>query len=230
MSAASEPPYVVNTLASDSWRMFRILGEFTRGFDELNGLGRAVTIFGSSRLAEDHPMYAAAQTLGSDLAAAGYAVMTGGGPGVMEGANRGAYEAGGQSVGVSIELPHERAPNAYQTQTVDFSFFFVRKVMLVKYATAFVVFPGGLGTLDELFEALTLIQTKKIRPFPVFLVGASFWSGLVDWMHDRLLAEGTVDASSLKLMQVVDDVGVIAPAIEAYYESQSHGGFEVPTP
>jgi uncharacterized protein (TIGR00730 family) len=220
--------YVIEALAHDSWRMFRILGEFAQGFEEMARIGKAVTVFGSARLRQGDRYVESAERLAVDLAKAGYAVVTGGGPGVMEAANKGAVEAGGKSVGLNIDLPHEQAPNPYQTHELSFRYFFVRKVMLVKYSTAFVVFPGGFGTIDELFEALTLIQTKKITPFPVFLVGVEYWRGLVQWLQGTLVRSGAVSESDLHLFKVVDDVGAIVPEIDEYYTSASHAGFKMP--
>jgi len=220
--------YVIDAMAEDAWRMFRILGEFAQGFEEMADVGKAVTVFGSARLEPDHPVYRKAEALTADLARRGYAVVTGGGPGIMEAANKGAYEAGGRSVGLNIALPHEQAPNAYQTDKVNFRYFFVRKVLLVKYSTAFVVFPGGFGTIDELFEALTLIQTKKIKPFPVFLVGVEYWRGLVQWLQGALVRSGTIAEHDLHLFKVVDEVAGIPDEIEAYYGSGHHAGFNLP--
>jgi uncharacterized protein (TIGR00730 family) len=223
-----EKQYVIDALAEDSWRMFRILGEFVQGFEELAGVGKAVTVFGSARLGEDTGTYASARRLASDLATAGYTILTGGGPGIMEAANRGALDVGGRSIGLNIDLPHEQSPNSYQTDSIKFKYFFVRKVMLVKYSTAFVVFPGGFGTIDEMFEALTLIQTKKIKPFPVYLVGVEYWSGLVQWLKSTLLGHGTISENDLHLFKVVDDVSVIAREIEQYYLNENHAGFNLP--
>lgn len=220
--------YVIDAMAEDAWRMFRILGEFAQGFEEMADVGKAVTIFGSARLPHDHPDFVKAEALSADLANRGYAVVTGGGPGIMEAANKGAFEAGGRSVGLNIALPHEQAPNPYQTDKVNFRYFFVRKVLLVKYSTAFVVFPGGFGTIDELFEALTLIQTKKIKPFPVFLVGTTYWRGLVQWLQGTLVRSGTIAEHDLHLFKVVDDVAGIPDEIEGYYGSAHHAGFNLP--
>ncbi len=220
--------YVIDAMAEDAWRMFRILGEFAQGFEEMADVGKAVTIFGSARLQHDHPDFVKAEALSADLANRGYTVVTGGGPGIMEAANKGAFEAGGRSVGLNIVLPHEQAPNPYQTDKVNFRYFFVRKVMLVKYSTAFVVFPGGFGTIDELFEALTLIQTKKIKPFPVFLVGTAYWRGLVQWLQETLVRAGTIAEHDLHLFKVVDDVAGIPDEIEGYYGSAHHAGFNLP--
>jgi uncharacterized protein (TIGR00730 family) len=196
-----EDPGFVHT---DPWRVLRIMGEFVDGFDVLARIGMAVTVFGSARVSEESRYYAAAREVGRGLAERGYAVITGGGPGVMEAANRGANEAGGLSVGCNIELPHEQSPNPYANLSIDFRYFFVRKTMFVKYSEAFVVFPGGFGTLDELFEALTLIQTGKVKRFPVVLYDSEYWSGLLGWVRDRLGAEGMVSAEDLALVQVVD--------------------------
>src|SRR5436309_5439875 len=172
---------------TDTWRTLRIMSEFVEGFDALAGASPAVSVFGSARIHEDDPSYAAAREVGAALARAGFAVITGGGPGVMEAANRGCKEAGGLSVGCNIELPHEQRLNDYVDLGVDFRYFFVRKVMFVKYAEGFIVFPGGYGTLDELFEALTLIQTGKVQHFPIALYGTPYWAGLIDWMKDTAL-------------------------------------------
>jgi hypothetical protein len=201
--APSEDPSFVHT---DPWRALRILGEFVDGFDTLARVGLAVAVFGSSRVGPGHPYYDAAVAVGGGLAQRGYAVITGGGPGVMEAANRGAAEAGGLSIGCNIELPHEQGLNQYVNLAIDFRYFFVRKTMFVKYSEAFVVFPGGLGTLDELYEALVLIQTGKIEPFPVVLYGSEFWTSLVDWMRDRLLAEGMLGPQDFDLFTVTDCV------------------------
>jgi uncharacterized protein (TIGR00730 family) len=196
-----EDPGFVHT---DPWRVLRIMGEFVDGFDVLARVGLAVTVFGSARVKQDSPYYAAAREVGRGLAERGFAVITGGGPGVMEAANRGANEAGGLSIGCNIELAHEQSPNPYSNLSIDFRYFFVRKTMFVKYSEAFVVFPGGFGTLDELFEALTLIQTAKVKRFPVVLYGSQYWGGLLEWVERTLAAEGMVSAADLALVQVVD--------------------------
>src|SRR5512145_2257422 len=167
---------------TDPWRVFRIMGEFVEGFDELASLNRGISIFGSARAKPEDEDYKAAEETAALLAAAGFAVITGGGPGIMEAANKGAFEAGGLSIGCNIELPFEQKPNAYQTRSLTFKYFFVRKMMFVKYSLGFIIFPGGFGTFDELFEALTLIQTKKIRDFPVVLFGSAYWNGLINWI------------------------------------------------
>src|SRR3989440_4186181 len=178
--------------AAESWRIFRIMAEFVEGFESLAQLGTAVTIFGSARTRPEEPEYQAAELTGRLLAKSGFAVITGGGPGIMEAANKGAFEAGGQSVGCNITLPQEQEGNKYQTISLDFHYFYVRKVMFTKYASAFICFPGGYGTLDEVFETLTLIQTLKVEAFPVLLFGKKHWSGLLDWMRDQLL-RGFID-------------------------------------
>ena len=189
----------------DSWRSLRIMSEFVEGFDALRGIPPAISVFGSARITDDDPTYAAARALGAAAAKAGLAVITGGGPGTMEAANRGCHEAGGLSIGCNIELPFEQKLNAYVDLGIDFRYFFVRKTMFVKYAEGFVVFPGGFGTLDELFEALTLIQTGKVVHFPVVLYGTTYWGGLTGWLHDRVLAEAKVSARDLEIFRVLDD-------------------------
>jgi hypothetical protein len=190
----------------DAWRALRILSEFVEGFDTLADLPPAVSVFGSARSKPDSPECELAADLGAALAEAGYAVITGGGPGVMEAANRGATEAGGMSVGLGIELPFEQGLNDSVDIGIDFRYFFVRKTMFVKYAQAFVVLPGGFGTLDELFEAITLVQTKKVTRFPVILMGTAYWAGLVDWIKQTLLADGKISPADLELIQLTDDV------------------------
>jgi len=189
---------------TDTWRVLRIMGEFVEGFEELAGLGPAVTIFGSARVGREDPAYATAVEVGRLLGEAGYAIITGGGPGIMEAGNRGAREAGATSVGLNIELPFEQHVNPYVDVDVDFRYFFVRKTMLVKYAQAFVIFPGGFGTMDELFEALTLIQTGKIRDFPIVLFGRDYWGGLLDWVRSVMLSEGKASQADLGLLTLTD--------------------------
>src|SRR5687767_9612837 len=199
-----ESPRADEFTHTDPWRVFRIMGEFVEGFDELATLNRGISIFGSARSKPDDPDYKAAEETAALLVAEGFAVITGGGPGVMEAANKGAFEAGGLSVGCNIELPFEQRPNAYQTKSLTFKYFFVRKMMFVKYSLGFIIFPGGFGTFDELFEALTLIQTKKIRNFPVVLVGSSYWQGLIDWFRQAVLAEGKISEIDMRIFHVVD--------------------------
>jgi uncharacterized protein (TIGR00730 family) len=191
---------------TDSWRVLRIQGEFVEGIDALAEIGAAVSVFGSARFAESHPMYAESRRLGRLLAEAGFAVITGGGPGLMEAANRGAQEAHGYSIGLNIELPFEQLANPFTNLTVNFRYFFVRKTMFVKYSTGFVIFPGGFGTLDELFEALTLVQTRKINKFPIILYNRAYWHGLLAWITDTQLGEGTISREDLNLLIVTDSV------------------------
>ncbi|MEV8630191.1 TIGR00730 family Rossman fold protein [Streptosporangium sp. NPDC051023] len=193
-------------LHMDPWRVMRIQAEFVEGFGQLAELPEAVTVFGSARTPEDSPDYALGVKLGRRLSEAGYAVITGGGPGCMEAANRGAREAGGVSVGLGIELPFEQHMNEYVDLGIEFRYFFVRKTMFVKYSCGFVALPGGFGTLDELFEALTLVQTRKVTSFPVVLLGTEFWGGLVDWIKTTLVDSGKISPADLDLVQVTDDV------------------------
>lgn len=189
---------------TDTWRVFRIMGEFVEGFDELATLTRGVAIFGSARTQTGDRYYAAAQETAGLLVRAGFSVITGGGPGIMEAANRGAFEAGGVSVGCNIELPFEQMPNPYQTRSMKFKYFFVRKTMFVKYSNAFIIFPGGYGTLDEMFEALTLIQTRKIKNFPVVLFGREYWGGMVSWLQDSILKAKNIADEDFRLLHVTD--------------------------
>ncbi len=191
---------------TDSWRVMRIQGEFVHGINSLANVGAAITVFGSARFPKTHPMYDAARKLGRMLAESGFAVITGGGPGIMEAANRGAYEVGGHSIGCNIELPFEQSGNKYTTVSINFRYFFVRKTMFVKYSNGFVIFPGGFGTLDELFEALTLVQTRKINRFPIVLYCSSYWNGLLEWVKNTQLAEGTISPEDLNLLVVTDDL------------------------
>lgn len=189
---------------SDSWRVFRIMGEFVAGFDELATITHGISIFGSARTHEDHPMYEAARETAKLLAENGFEVITGGGPGIMEAANRGAFEAGKTSVGCNIELPFEQVPNPYLTKSLTFKYFMVRKTMFIKYSNAYIIFPGGFGTMDELFEALTLIQTRKIRNFPVVLFGSQYWRGLLAWITSTMLNEGNINPEDLSLLYLTD--------------------------
>jgi len=198
---------------TDPWRVLRIQSEFVEGFGTLAELGPAISVFGSARTPRDHPEYAFAERLGAELHAAGYAVITGGGPGIMEAANKGCCEAGGVSVGLGIELPFEQAMNDWVDVGIVFRYFFARKTMFVKYARGFVVLPGGFGTLDELFEALTLVQTRKVTRFPVVLVGTEYWGGLIDWLRSSLLDGGKIKPEDLDLIHVVDDVHEAVTAI-----------------
>jgi uncharacterized protein (TIGR00730 family) len=199
---------------TDPWRVLRIQSEFVEGFGLLAELGAAVSVFGSARTRADHPDYVAAEKLGAALARAGYAVITGGGPGIMEAVNKGTSEAGGVSVGLGIELPFEQKLNDWVDIGLQFRYFFARKTMFVKYAQAFVVFPGGYGTLDELFEALTLVQTRKVTSFPVILFRSSYWNGLLAWARETLVSAGTIGEHDLDLVHVTDDVDEIVDLIE----------------
>ncbi|WP_040923924.1 LOG family protein [Saccharomonospora iraqiensis] len=208
---------------TDPWRVLRIQAEFVEGFGALAEVPRAVTVFGSARTARDDPEYQTGREIGAALANAGFAAITGGGPGAMEAVNRGASEAGGLSIGLGIELPHEQGINAWVDLGVNFRYFFARKTMFIKYSQAFICLPGGFGTLDELFEALTLVQTKKVTKFPVVLFGSTYWKGLYEWVRDTVLAEGKVSEREAALLHVTDDiddaVGVVMEAYKAWEET-----------
>jgi uncharacterized protein (TIGR00730 family) len=206
---------------NDTWRVMRILGEFIEGFDTLADVDRAVSLFGSARTGPDDPMYGAARETARLLAKEGFGIITGGGPGIMEAANRGARDVGGRSIGCNIELPFEQKANPYIDTLVNFRYFFVRKTMFIKYSMAFVIFPGGFGTLDEMFEALTLIQTGKIYQFPVVLFGRAYWQGLVDWMRSTVIAGRKISKTDLDLMILTDDPAEAAAAIAAAVEPQA---------
>ena len=208
-----ETPRADEFLHTDTWRVFRIMGEFVQGFEDLAHITNGVAVFGSARTHADDPEYKAAQETGALLARSGFAVITGGGPGIMEAANRGAFEAGGTSVGCNIELPHEQFSNDYLTLSLKFKYFFVRKMMFVKYSDAFIIFPGGFGTLDELFEALTLIQTHKIRNFPVVLYGSKYWGGMIDWVKGPVLGEAKIANEDLRLLHVTDSPAEIVEIV-----------------
>ena len=206
--------YQVNELAKEeSWRLFRIMGEFVEGFDALSQVLPAVTVYGSSRSKPGSWSYETAFTLGDALAGKGFSVITGGGPGVMEAANKGALAAGGRSVGLNIDIPQE-ASSFCTTLSLKFHYFFVRKVMLVKYATAFILFPGGFGTLDELFEISTLMQTKKLEPYPIVLMGSQYWAGLLDWLQEEAIGRDRLDPKSLDVFTVTDDIAEVLTLIE----------------
>ncbi len=207
--------------STDTWRVFRIMGEFVEGFDELATVTRGVAIFGSARTPEDNASYAAARETAALLAHAGYTVITGGGPGIMEAANRGAFEGKGTSIGCNIELPFEQSPNPYQTRSLKFRYFFVRKTMFVKYSNAFVIFPGGFGTLDELFEALTLIQTRKIKNFPVILFGSEFWAGMLDWIENMMLKSKYISPDDRGLLHVTDSPAEVVEIIHRSMDALS---------
>jgi uncharacterized protein (TIGR00730 family) len=213
-----ETPKAEDFTHTDTWRVFRIMGEFVEGFDELASITRGVSIFGSARTLPEDPQYQAAKETGALLAKAGFAVITGGGPGIMEAANQGAFEAGGISIGCNIELPFEQKPNPYQTRSISFKYFFVRKTMFVKYSTAFIIFPGGYGTLDELFESLTLIQTRKIRNFPVILFGSKYWNGMMAWIKEVMLGEEKISSADFDLIHITDSP---QEAVEIVVQSQN---------
>lgn len=207
----------LDTLAYESWRVFRIIGEFVEGFDTLANIGPAISVFGSARTGTGDRYYEMAVECGRKLVEKHFAVITGGGPGIMEAANKGAFEAGGKSVGLNISLPMEQVPNPYQNVELDFRYFFCRKVMFVKYARGFIIFPGGFGTLDEFFESLTLIQTLKVVPFPVVLIGSEYWRGLLDWISSTLAAGyQTISPQDLELFLLTDDVD---EAVNVMYET-----------
>jgi uncharacterized protein (TIGR00730 family) len=208
----------------ESWHAFEIMAEFVGATEKLKEITPAVSIFGSARTRPDHPYYKLTEEIACLLSNSGFSVISGGGPGVMEAANRGAFAGVGPSVGLNIELPHEQSGNGFQDISLSFKYFFMRKTMFVKYASAYVVLPGGFGTLDELLEAVTLVQTGKSRKIPIILVGSSFWSGLVDWIKNTLIAEGMANPEDMDLMQVIDEPKAIVEAIFKHYEST---GFEL---
>lgn len=204
---------------TDTWRVFRIMGEFVQGFDDLATITHGVSVFGSARVRSGHPQYEAAQETAGLLANAGFSVITGGGPGIMEAANRGAFEAGGVSIGCNIELPFEQVPNPYQTRSLTFKYFFVRKTMFVKYSCAFIIFPGGFGTLDELFESLTLIQTRKIKNFPVVLFGSGYWGGLLSWLKSNALSGKMISEKDFSLLSITDSPSEVVEIISRNQDS-----------
>ncbi len=211
----ADKQYVINEITiKDSWRLFHIIAEFVEGFEALAELPPAVTIFGSARAKPEDEVYQKAELIATRLAENGFAVITGGGPGVMEAANKGAALAGGQSVGLNIQLPFEQYPNPYSNLNLSFRYFFVRKVLFVKYAVAYVILPGGFGTMDEFFEAVTLIQTKKIKPFPVILVGTDYWKGLLDWIKGTVLKQGIISPDDLDILHLTDDPDDIVKTIK----------------
>jgi len=213
--------YEINDLAKEeSWRMFRIIGELVEGFDTLSGIEPAVTIYGSARLASGDRLYAATEEIAQRLGVMGFSIITGGGPGVMEAANKGALKAGVTSIGLNIELPEEQVCNAYTTKSIVFHHFFVRKVMLVKHATAFIIMPGGLGTLDELTEVLTLIQTHKIKPFPVVLFDSEYWEGFLDWLRSSVLAREFISENDLNLLRVCDHPDEVIETVRRWHINQ----------
>jgi len=211
----SDRQYAIDEInIQDSWRLFRIMAEFVDGFEALTKCHPAVTMFGSTRVKPGDEVYQKAERIGQFLAENGFSVITGGGPGVMEAANKGASAAGGKSIGLNIQLPLEQKPNPYANITLSFRYFFVRKVMFVKYAVAYIILPGGFGTMDELFESITLIQTHKIRPFPVILVGLNYWKGLLDWIKEVLLKEGKISRPDFEILQLIDDPMEIVKTIK----------------
>ena len=215
----AEKQYVIDEIrVEDSWRMFRIISEFVEGFETLSEVGHAVTIFGSSRIKRGDELYRKTEQLAKLLVKSGFAVITGGGPGLMEAANKGAAEAGGKSIGLNIELPMEQKPNPYSNVLLNFRYFFCRKVMFVKYAMAYVIMPGGFGTLDEFFEAITLIQTHKIKPFPVIMVDKDYWGGLIDWVKGTLLKEKMISPDDLEIFQVLNDPDEILKMIKKFHD------------
>ena len=203
----------------DTWQIFKIMAEFVDGFEKMSKIGPCVSIFGSARTPTEHPLYHLAEDIAFKLTKEGYGVITGGGPGIMEAANKGAQRAGGKSVGLNIELPHEQYANPFidHDKLITFNYFFVRKLMFIKYAQGFVVLPGGFGTLDELFEALTLIQTGKIAKFPIILVGVKYWKGLFSWVNDTIFAEKNISAEDLNLFSIVDDAQEAVDKIDDFY-------------
>ena len=202
--------------SSEAWRVFRIQAELIDGIETLNELGPAVTVFGSSRLAPGDLYYDTAVEFGHLLAESGVSVITGGGPGIMEGANRGCFNGNCHSVGLNIALPHEQTPNSFQNVSLSFRYFFVRKLMFMKYASGFVIFPGGFGTLDELFEALTLVQTERIRRFPIILIGSEYWQGLIDWLRGRVVEQGCLDQADVDLVTICDSAQEAAEHVKKH--------------
>ncbi|MCF6246572.1 MAG: TIGR00730 family Rossman fold protein [Desulfobacula sp.] len=211
--------YPINDFKSgESWRLFKIMGEFVEGIDSLHKLGPAVSIFGSARIKNDHPYYKKAENLANLFGQKGYAVITGGGGGIMEAANKGATNANVESVGLNINLPFEQKPNPFATTQIEFNYFFVRKVMFLKYAQAYIILPGGFGTLDELFETVTLIQTQRIRKVPIILVGKEYWDGLIQWVKKKFLQEKMISEKDLNLVHVLDDPQKIVRVVEDFHK------------
>ncbi len=217
--------YEINELVKEeSWRMFRIIGELVDGFDNLSGIEPAVSVYGSARIKQGDKLYAQTEEIARRLGELGFAIITGGGPGVMEAANKGAMEAGATSVGLNIELPQEQVPNPYTTLSLTFRHFFVRKIMLVKYATAFVIMPGGLGTADELTEVLTLVQTHKIRPFPVMLFDSGYWKGFLEWLHNTVLRSGFISEEDFDLLRICDEPDTVIEVVQKWHATQEVAG------
>lgn len=212
-----EKQYIIDDLTlKDTWRLFHILAEFVEGFENLNDVSPAVSIFGSARCTEGDLLYTRTYNLAKLLGKSKFNIITGGGPGVMAAANKGAAEAGVKSVGINIELPFEQTPNPFTNVKLNFKYFFVRKVMFLKYAVAYIIMPGGFGTMDELFEAITLIQTKKMKPFPVVLVDSSYWSGLIEWMKETMLGSGAIQKEDMTIFRVMDDPAEIVDYIRRF--------------
>ena len=223
MRAEKHPKGWNEIKTNDSWAIFKIMGEFVNGFEKMSKIGPCVSIFGSARTKEEDKYYQLAVSISKSISEAGYGVITGGGPGIMEAGNKGANLAGGTSVGLNIDLPFEQHDNPYidADKSLDFDYFFVRKVMFVKYSQGFVVMPGGFGTLDELFEAITLIQTHKIGKFPIILVGSDFWTGLFDWIKDTMLKAGNISPEDLNLIKIVDTEDEVVQIIDAFYKGHT---------
>jgi uncharacterized protein (TIGR00730 family) len=220
---------ITDSPVKDLWRIFRVMAEFTEGFEELASVGDAVSIFGSARTQPEDKYYKLAEQTASEFAKAGFAVITGGGGGIMEAANKGAMQAGGQSIGLNIEIPMEQVPNDYQNLSLHFRYFFVRKVMFLKYAHGFIVFPGGYGTMDEFFESLVLIQTLKQATFPVLLMCSEYWAGLVEWLRTKMLGEHDyISPEDLDVFTIVDDVQTAVRIIREFKESPSRSGMDLP--
>jgi len=212
-----EKQFLINSFEKgEAWRLFKIIGEFVDGVETLQDIGPAVSIFGSARIDADDPIYKKTEKLAALFAKNGFAVMTGGGGGIMAAANKGAAEAGGTSIGLNIILPHEQIPNPYANIKLDFKYFFIRKVMLIKYAMAYIMMPGGFGTLDELFESVTLVQTRRIKPLPVILVGSDYWSGLIDWIKERLLKDKRISPEDLDILQIIDEPEQVVKTIKRF--------------
>jgi uncharacterized protein (TIGR00730 family) len=210
-----EKQFIVDDLSiGEAWRLFKIMGEFVEGFDTLNDIGPAVSFFGSARIKPSDSIYKKTEKMAKLFVENHFAVITGGGGGVMEAANKGATEAGGTSVGLNIILPFEQKPNSFANVQLDFKYFFIRKVMFVKYASAYIILPGGFGTLDELFEAVTLVQTHRIKPFPLILVGSDYWTGLIDWIKTKLLSEKRISQEDIEILQVMDEPEEIVKAVQ----------------
>ena len=205
---------------NDSWSLFKVMSEFVNGYEKLSSIGPCISIFGSARTKSNHPTYVLTTEIAKAVSKSGYGVITGGGPGIMEAANKGANEVGGVSVGLNINLPMEQESNKYidKDKLIDFQYFFVRKVMFVKYAQGFIVMPGGVGTLDELFESFTLLQTSKINKFPIILVGRDYWKGLIDWIEEKLLRQNNISPEDLKLFEVVDTVEEVIECLNRFYK------------